>query len=47
MRCSICDRRQVLIGSSTVLASGLGSVGESARSLLVRVAVQCKACRFR
>jgi hypothetical protein len=42
VRCSIRGYRQVLVGSSTVLASGLGSVGKSARSLLVRVAVRCQ-----
>ncbi len=39
VRCSIHSTGQVLVGGSTVLALGLGSVGESARSLLVRVAV--------
>jgi hypothetical protein len=39
VRYSIRSRGQVLVGSSTVLASGSGSVGGSARSLLVRVVV--------
>jgi hypothetical protein len=46
VRCSICSRGQVLIGSSTVPAAGSGSVGESAQSLSVRIAVRYKACRF-
>ena len=37
VRYSIYSRRQVLVGSSTVLA--LVSIGRSARSLLVRVVV--------
>jgi hypothetical protein len=36
VRCSIYSHRQVLVSSSMVLASDLGSVGKSARSLSVQ-----------
>jgi hypothetical protein len=43
VRCSICGRGQVLVGSSTVLA--LGSVaGILARDLIVWVVVWLEAC---